>query len=71
MFGRVIIKEKDLPFIRDVHRLIKKYPEYLDGIREGRVHVAFDPGWREIMQDRRKLNAVGNGRCYINGEVRE
>lgn len=39
-----IISDKDLPFYREVHRLIKKYPKYLKGIREGKVHIKFRPG---------------------------
>lgn len=70
MFGLTIINERDLPFYRDVHRLIKKYPEYLDGIREGRVHLAFNPGERVGLIIRRMSNAVVE-KCQINSEARE
>ena len=39
-----------LPFHRDVHRLIEQSPEYLEGIKQGVVHLAFNPGWREAIK---------------------
>ena len=44
LFGYAIVKQKDLPFHREVDRLISKHPEYLKGIADGVVHLAFDPG---------------------------
>ncbi len=44
MFGLTIIRTSELAFYRDVHALIKRSPEYLEGIRAGVVHLAFDPG---------------------------
>lgn len=55
MFGVTIIKESELPFHREVHRLIKKHPEYLTGIRLGTVHLAWNP--------RRKLSAASTAIC--------
>ena len=43
MFGLTIIKTADLPFYREIAALIKRHPEYLEGIRDGVVHLAFDP----------------------------
>lgn len=43
MLGFTIVRDKDLPFIREVHRLIEKNPKYLDGIRQGTVHIKFKP----------------------------
>ena len=43
MLGFTIVREKDLPFIREVHRLIEKNPKYLDGIRNGTVHLSKNP----------------------------
>ena len=40
----IIVKKSQLPFIRDVHRIIKEHPEYADGIRAGVVHLAYNPG---------------------------
>ena len=43
MFGMTIIRTAELPFYRDITALIKRNPEYLEGIRDGVVHLAFDP----------------------------
>jgi len=45
MFGLAIIKESELPFYRDIKRLIDRRPEYAEGIKEGVVHLAFLPGY--------------------------
>ena len=44
MFGIEIVKSSELPFYREVNRLIKKYPEYQEGIQKGLVHIKFRPG---------------------------
>jgi hypothetical protein len=43
MLGYTLIKKSELPFYKDVHALIKKFPEYLEGIRRGEVHIKFLP----------------------------
>lgn len=40
----IIMSKKELAFHREVDRLIKKHPEYLDGIEQGIVHIGFNPG---------------------------
>jgi hypothetical protein len=47
-----VVKKDTLPFIKDVHRLIEKHPEYLEGIRAGVVHIGFNPGHREAIKIR-------------------
>ena len=46
LFGYTLIKSDELPFHREVTRLIRENPTYLDGIRRGVVHLAFHPGQR-------------------------
>ena len=46
LFGYTLVRSAELPFHREVNRLIRDNPEYLDGIRKGIVHVAFNPGQR-------------------------
>jgi hypothetical protein len=40
----MVVKKATLPFIQEVHRLIAKYPEYIDGIAAEVVHIGFNPG---------------------------
>ena len=59
MLGYRLIKESELPFYKEVHRLIDKYPEYLEGIKKGVVHLAFDPGQRQpIVEDHNLLREI-------------
>ena len=44
IFGYTPVRSSELPFHREVNRLIRDNPDYLDGIRKGIVHVAFNPG---------------------------
>lgn len=44
MIPYTIVDKRTLPFIKDIHVLIKKHPEYLEGIRQGVVHIGFNPG---------------------------
>jgi len=57
MFGLKIISEKEFPFVREIQRLIKDRPEYLDGIRAGVVHLAYNPGC--------KPNPEGQEKCEV------
>lgn len=50
MFGFTMVRETELPFYREVHRLIEKNPQYLDGIREGTVHLKFRPKCAPVKQ---------------------
>jgi len=47
MLGYTLIKTSELPFYKEVHALIERHPEYLEGKRKGVVHLAFDPGCRQ------------------------
>ncbi|MFH2075135.1 MAG: hypothetical protein ABIJ57_07275 [Pseudomonadota bacterium] len=40
----VTVKRKELAFHKEIDRLIKKHPEYLEGIEQGVVHISFNPG---------------------------
>ncbi len=39
----IIMRKSELPFYKEVHRLIEKKPDYLDGIRKGIVSVGYHP----------------------------
>ena len=51
LFGYTLVRSAELPFHREVNRLIRDNPEYLDGIRKGIVHVAFNPGQKPKDRD--------------------
>lgn len=40
----ITIRRQELAFHREIDRLIKKHPEYLEGIEKGIVHIKFLPG---------------------------
>ena len=40
----IIVKKSEYPFFQEVNALIKKYPEYQEGIKQGIVHIKFLPG---------------------------
>jgi hypothetical protein len=41
----VTVRRKQLAFHKEVDRLIKLHPEYLEGIERGTVHIKFRPGY--------------------------
>jgi hypothetical protein len=57
----IIMKASELPFYEDIHGLIEKHPEYLEGIIAGVVHIGFNPGEREKRKPKATLNPAVSG----------
>jgi len=44
----------ELPFFREVERICKEHPEYLDGIAQGTVSIRFLPGYSPFEKAKRE-----------------
>jgi ribosomal protein L7/L12 len=57
-FGYTFVKKSDLPFYEEVHRLIEKHPEYLEGIKQGTVHIRFGANQSPFPKREKKKSVV-------------
>jgi len=56
-----LVPKSELPFHKDVNYLIKRHPEYLQGIRDGVVHIRFNAKHSPFPKHEKKHKEIGYG----------